>query len=51
MYGEEFNIDCKCRPYVEEFIEYACQNFEVIIFTASLQDYANPLLDKLDPNM
>lgn len=37
------------RPGLESFLQYACQRFEVVIFTASLSKYADPLLDKLDP--
>lgn len=38
------------RPGVDEFLQKACQKYEVVIFTASLSKYANPLLDILDPN-
>ena len=36
------------RPHVDEFLETVSKMFEVVIFTAGIQDYANPLLDKLD---
>ena len=37
------------RPYVKEFL-ISLQNFyEIIIFTASLNNYADPLMDIIDP--
>ncbi|MCQ2816267.1 MAG: HAD family hydrolase [archaeon] len=38
------------RPYVNEFLLKMSKLFELIIFTASVPPYANPLLDKLDLN-
>ncbi len=37
------------RPYCLEFLQRLKQNFEVVIFTAARQDYADKILDKLDP--
>jgi len=37
------------RPGVDEFLEAVAQKFELIIFTASLDKYANPVLNTLDP--
>ena len=37
------------RPYLDEFLNIVTQKYEVVIFTASISDYANPLLDQLDP--
>jgi len=37
------------RPGLEEFIEKVADWYEVIVFTASMSKYANPLLDKIDP--
>jgi len=36
------------RPYADEFLEMCGEHYEVVLFTASLSKYANPLLDQLD---
>jgi len=36
------------RPHVDEFLIECAKHYEVVIFTASLSLYANPLLDMLD---
>ena len=37
------------RPYVEEFLLRTSSLFELVVFTASIPEYANPLLNRLDP--
>lgn len=39
------------RPGLKEFLEYARQNFEVFIFTAGTEEYANPILLEIMPWM
>ena len=36
------------RPYVDEFLKELSNIFEIITFTASISQYAGPLLDQLD---
>jgi len=36
------------RPYVDEFLVECAKYYEIVIFTASLSKYADPLLDELD---
>jgi len=36
------------RPHVDEFMKVCGELFEVVVFTASLAKYADPLLDLLD---
>ncbi|GHP10697.1 hypothetical protein PPROV_000942800 [Pycnococcus provasolii] len=36
------------RPWVDHFLACVAQRFEVVVFTASLSKYADPLLDLLD---
>jgi CTD small phosphatase-like protein 2 len=38
------------RPGCEQFLEDASKYFEIVIFTAALQDYADWVLDQLDPS-
>ncbi|KAG2796219.1 hypothetical protein PC119_g24213, partial [Phytophthora cactorum] len=39
---------CK-RPGAEEFLIEMAKYYEIVVYTASLSKYADPLLDKLDP--
>ncbi|GJN35799.1 hypothetical protein PR202_gb24606 [Eleusine coracana subsp. coracana] len=38
------------RPGVEAFLRAAAERFEVVVFTAGLQEYASLVLDRLDPD-
>ena len=38
------------RPGVDEFLLEMAKHYEIVIFTASLNKYADPLLDLLDPH-
>lgn len=42
------NIYVLKRPCVDEFLKKVAEHFEIIIYTASLSKYADPLLDQLD---
>lgn len=48
-FGNGENFFFKIRPFAKELLEYASKRFELIVFTASNQDYADIVLDKLDP--
>ncbi|MCQ2816918.1 MAG: HAD family hydrolase [archaeon] len=50
MEGEIFDIHVLVRPYVKEFLERMSMKYELVIFTASLSKYANPLLNQIDNN-
>ena len=42
-------IYVKKRPYVDEFLREVSKHFEVVMFTASVERYAVPLFERLDP--
>ena len=48
--GEIRTLYALKRPYVEEFLKELSSFYEIIIFTASISEYANPLLNELDKN-
>jgi Dullard-like phosphatase family protein len=43
------NIYVSYRPQLKEFLTFVKDLFEVVIFTASVDIYCNPLMDKIDP--
>lgn len=47
--GVTHRVYVQKRPGVDEFLEQVASKFEVIVFTASLGAYANPVMDILDP--
>nr|CAG8526900.1 432_t:CDS:2 [Entrophospora candida] len=38
------------RPYVDYFLKKVSEWYKVVIFTASMPEYADPVIDWLDPN-
>jgi len=46
--GTVYQVYVAKRPGVDEFMKKVSELFEIVVFTASLSMYANPLLDKLD---
>lgn len=43
-------ISVKVRPYLHDMLEKIAQLFEIIVFTAGVKEYADPILDQLDPD-
>jgi len=49
MDSREFIVYVAVRPGCREFIEEMSKIYEVVIYTASLSLYADPLMDIIDP--
>jgi carboxy-terminal domain RNA polymerase II polypeptide A small phosphatase len=49
MQGETHTVFVKKRPGVDDFLAACAETWEVIIFTASLSLYADPVMELLDP--
>lgn len=47
--GNWYNVYVKQRPGLETFLEEAAQLYELVVYTASLANYADPVLDHIDP--
>ncbi|GIQ87974.1 hypothetical protein KIPB_010128 [Kipferlia bialata] len=48
--ADEHMVYVRKRPGVDQFLRAMAAIYEVVIFTASLPSYADPLLDSLDPD-
>ena len=48
--GESVEAQVNVRPYAIECLREANEHFQVVVFTASHQNYADPIIDYLDPN-
>ena len=46
--GERDKVFVRVRPYAYKFLNKMAQIYEVVIFTASILNYARPLIKKLD---
>jgi RNA polymerase II subunit A small phosphatase-like protein len=50
MGGEEYIARVFCRPNLERFLEEAASRYELVVFTAASQEYADPIIDRIDTN-
>lgn len=48
--GQAITFYVTKRPGVDEFLRAAAEAFEVVVFTAGLEQYASLVLDRLDPD-
>lgn len=39
------------RPHLDYFLREVADRYEVVLFTAGLREYADPLITLLDPNL
>ena len=49
VYGNNEMRFIHVRPGLTEFLEFASKEFELVVWTASLKSYADPILDYIDP--
>jgi CTD small phosphatase-like protein 2 len=47
--GQKVKVGVNIRPYVMTFLKRMAKKYEIVIFTASHEAYANAILDELDP--
>jgi len=45
-----WDIGVSTRPGVEEFLAEAAKHFEIVVFTASVEAYAEAVLERIDPH-
>ena len=48
--GKDLDIYVLIRPGTQEFLERLAKIYEIVIFTASIKDYAEPVIDFIDKN-
>ncbi|KAM3146050.1 hypothetical protein pb186bvf_001707 [Paramecium bursaria] len=48
--GVQFVVYVTIRPGAEQFIETMFEYYDIIMWTASLKEYADPVMDYIDPN-
>ncbi|CAD8171973.1 unnamed protein product [Paramecium octaurelia] len=44
-----YQVGISIRPYAQQFLRNMAKDYEIIVFTASNPDYANKIIDYLDP--
>jgi len=49
FHGMDYTVYVRLRPHLKEFLEAIRGKYEVIVFTASQQAYADALLNRIDP--
>jgi RNA polymerase II subunit A small phosphatase-like protein len=48
--GKIHTINILKRPYVDEFLKEISNYYEIYVFTASMEEYASPVIDLIDKN-
>ena len=47
-HGNEMKVYARIRPYAKQLLEYCSSFCEIVIFTASVPEYANTIINLLD---
>ena len=48
--GSIYTIHILKRPHLDTFLEQMSQLYEIIYYTASVKEYADAIIDYIDPN-
>ncbi|KAL3522566.1 hypothetical protein ACH5RR_015400 [Cinchona calisaya] len=46
--GETVEFFVLKRPFVDEFLQFLSEKFEIVVFTAGIEEYASRVLDRID---
>jgi len=44
------DIHVRIRPYLSDTLDKLKEQYELVAWTAGVKDYADPILDKIDPD-
>ena len=47
--GSESKFSILIRPFTNEFLQFASERFNLVLFTAGTKSYADPIVDYIDP--
>lgn len=47
---EVIDVYCKIRPHLDQFLRELSETYELVVFTASQENYAGQVIDRIDPN-
>jgi TFIIF-interacting CTD phosphatase-like protein len=47
--GESLQVSIKMRPFLDMALDFLAKYYEIVVFTAGTQDYADFCLDYIDP--
>lgn len=48
--GESMKVSIKMRPFLDMALDFLAKYYEICVFTAGTQDYADACLDYIDPD-
>jgi Dullard-like phosphatase family protein len=49
LFRKKESVGLNIRPHLKEFLEFTKKNFEVILMTSSVREYADAVVDYIDP--
>lgn len=48
--SDSLKVSIKMRPFLDMALDFLAKFYEIVVFTAGTQDYADAALDFIDPN-